>query len=392
MDHGLPTKIMKTSLYLSLFTASLLFAGCGEQNKPAAMATEKASPAAPDQVSLTAQQTRNIGVVLGQPEKRRMGTNLQLSGEVDVPPAGLVSISVPYGGFLKQTSLIPGARIRKGQVLARLEHPDYIQLQQDYLDTQTRIQLAELEYARQQELNQEKISALKTLQQARAALALLQNNRAALRQKLQMININPDRLKHTGISRSISLLSPINGYVKEVKANIGTLVSASDVLFELVNTEHLHIRLNAFEKDISALHPGQQFSFRLANDPTERTAKIGVVGRTVAGDKTIPVHADLTGSDASLLPGMFVTASIKTESAEVTALPETAVVQYEGQSYIFVAQGQNQFKRIPVTTGTRQKEMVAVSLPAELENSTKIAVKGAHNLLAKQANAEAEEE
>ena len=387
---------MKTTIYISLFTASLLVAGCGEQKKPAApaaaVAAGKASPATADLVSLTAQQTRNIGVVLGQAEKRRMGTSLQLSGEVDVPPAGLVNISVPYGGFLKQTSLIPGTRVRKDQVLALLEHPDYIELQQDYLDTQTRIQLAEQEYARQQELNQENITALKTLQQARAALALLQNNRAALRQKLQMININPDRLTHTGISRRISLRSPINGYVKDVNASIGTLVSASDVLFELVNTEHLHIRLNVFEKDISALHAGQQISFRLANDPTERTAEIEVVGHAVAGDKTIPVHAHLSRPDASLLPGMFVTASVESQATEVMALPETAVVQYAGQSYIFVAQGPNQFRRIPVTTGTRQEEMVAVNLPAELESSAGIAVKGAHNLLAMQANAEAEEE
>jgi cobalt-zinc-cadmium efflux system membrane fusion protein len=406
MDHGLKTvdnknrlEIMKISISLALLTAGLFFSACGKKDVSAdtaaaasAVAAALPTPAPAGLVTLTARQSQNIGVVLGRPERRHLGASLQLSGEVDVPPAGLVSISVPYGGFLKHTRLMPGARIRKGQVLAVLEHPDYIQLQQDYLDTQTRIQLAELEYARQRELNQEKISALKTLQQVRAELQLLRNNRAALRQKLMMININPDRLSPGSISRTISLLSPINGYVKNVNANIGTLVSASDVLLELVNTEHLHIRLNAFEKDIPHLYPGQPFSFRLANDNTERTARIGVVGRVVAGDKTIPVHADLARADAKLLPGMFVTASIKTKAAAVTALPETAVVQYEGQSYIFVEQAPNLYRRVPVTTGTRQEAMVAVQLPAELENSAKIAVQGAHNLLARQANAEAEEE
>ncbi|MGV3503292.1 MAG: efflux RND transporter periplasmic adaptor subunit [Adhaeribacter sp.] len=391
---------MKSTLFLSLLTAGLLLGGCAKQKTTETAAAETAAAeagaaetaAAADLVSLTALQAKNIGVELGQAQKKSMGANLQLSGEVDVPPAGLVSISVPYGGFLKQTSLMPGSRIRKGQVLAVLEHPDYIQLQQDYLDTQTRLQLTELEYARQQELNKEKISARKTLEQVQAELQLLRNNRAALRQKLQMININPDRLRSQGISRSIRLLSPINGFVREVKANIGSLVNASDVLFELVNTSHLHLRLNAFEKDISRLQPGQQFTYRLANDHTERKAEIRVVGRAVAGDKTIPVHADLLGGEASLLPGMFVTANIKTAAAEVTALPESAVVQYQGQTYIFVEEKTNQFRRIPVAAGTRSEEMVAVTLPAELEQSTKIAVKGAHNLLAKQANAEAEEE
>lgn len=389
---------MKSTLFLSLLTAGLLMGGCAKQNNTEAAAQTSTAetaaaetPAAADLVSLTARQARNIGVELGSAQKKSMGANLQLSGEVDVPPAGLVSVSVPYGGFLKQTSLMPGSRIRKGQVLAVLEHPDYIQLQQDYLDTQTRLQLAGLEYARQQELNKEKISARKTLEQVQAELQLLRNNRAALRQKLQMININPDQLSSRGISRSIRLLSPINGFVREVHGNIGSLVSASDVLFELVNTGHLHLRLNAFEKDISQLQPGQQFTYRLANDNTERKARIRVLGRALAGDKTIPVHADLVGEEASLLPGMFVTANIKTAAAEVSALPETAVVQYQGQAYIFVEEKENQFRRIPVATGSRSGDLVAVTLPAGLEQSAKIAVKGAHNLLAKQANAEEEE-
>src|SRR5699024_877755 len=107
-------------------------------------------------------------------------------------------------------------------------------------DTQTKIQLAELEYARQQELTQEKVAALKNFQQARAELQLLKNNRAGLRQKLLMINIDPAKLSNGGITRYVNILSPINGYVKSVNANLGTMINTSDILFELVNTEDLH--------------------------------------------------------------------------------------------------------------------------------------------------------
>ena len=129
----------------------------------------------------------------------------------------------------------------------------------------------------------------------------------------------------------------------------------------------------------------------MANDPTERTAEIAIVGRTVEENKTIPVHAHITHPEPGLLPGMFLTATIKTENEEVIALPETALVQYEGQSYVFVEAGNHQFRRVPVTTGIKNNEMIQVTLPADLENTNKIAVKGAHNLLAMQANAEEEE-
>jgi membrane fusion protein, heavy metal efflux system len=381
---------MKSTLIIYVLATGLILASCGEKESPEVAATEAAG-AAPQNLTLTQKQFQNIGVELGSPEKIKMGATLQLSGEVDVPPSGLVNVAVPYGGFLRKTGLMPGSRIRKGQVLAVLEHPDYVQLQQDYLDTQTRIQLAELEYARQQELTQEKVAALKNFQQVRAELQLLKNNRAGLRQKLLMINIDPAGLSNGGITRYVNILSPINGYVKSVNANLGSMINTSDILFELVNTEDLHLKLNVFEKDIPKLQKGQKVNFKLANDPTERTGEIALVGRTVEANKTIPVHAHITHPEPGLLPGMFLTATIKTDNEEVTALPETALVQYEGQSFIFVAAGNHQFRRVPVTPGIKNGEMIQVTLPADLEGSAKIAVKGAHNLLAMQANAEEEE-
>ena len=381
---------MKSTLIIYVLAATFIMGSCSEKENPEVAATA-APAAAPENLALTQKQFRNIGVELGSPQKIKMGATLHLSGEIDVPPSGLVNVAVPYGGFLRKTSLMPGTRIRKGQVLAVLEHPDYVQLQQDYLDTQTKIQLAELEYARQQELTQEKVAALKNFQQARAELQLLKNNRAGLRQKLLMININPANLSNGRISRYVNILSPINGFVKSVNANLGSMINTSDILFELVNTEDLHLKLNVFEKDITRLKQGQKVNFKLANDPAERTAEIALVGRTVEANKTIPVHAHITNPVSALLPGMFLTATIKTENEEVTALPETALVQYEGQSYIFVDAGNHQFRRVPVTTGIKNGEMIQVTLPAELENSGKIAVKGAHNLLAMQANAEEEE-
>ncbi len=342
----------------------------------------------PDQISLTAEQVKNMGIVLGSPTQQTLGTTLQLSGEVDVPPSGLISISVPYGGFLRQTSLIPGAQVHKGQILAVLEHPDYVQIQQDYLDTKTKIELAQQEYARQQELVAEKISAAKNVQQVRAELRLLKNNQAALRQKLLMININPDGLTSGKISRTISLQSPINGFVKNVNANVGKMISANDILFELVNTDELHIELNAFEKDISKLKPGQRFSFRLPNEQKDRLAEISLVGQSVEGDNVIPVHAHLIKKDPKLLPGMFVTASIQTGLKEATVLPEMAVVQLEGKKYIFVEEQNLKFKKIQVETGIKNQDKVEVNLPEDLKDSGKIAIKGAHNLLAIQTKAE----
>ncbi|WP_205503455.1 efflux RND transporter periplasmic adaptor subunit [Rufibacter psychrotolerans] len=385
---------MRTSLFTYSLAGLLLFSACSEKNTPETPTAETAAAPVetPELITLTQQQMQNAGVELGSPTQQKLGNTLQLSGEIDVPPTSLISVSVPYGGFVKSMNLLPGQHIRKGQVLATLQHPDYVQLQQDYLDTRARLQLANLEYQRQQELTQEKVSALKNLQQIKTEREVLQNSLAALREKLLMININPARLQNGKISRTINITSPINGFVKNTLVNVGKMVNASDVLFELVNTDDLHLKLNAFEKDVRYLSPGQRLTYTLPNDPAPRTAEIILVGHSVEGDKTVPIHAHLDHHDEhKLLPGMYVTATVQTTDRTVTALPESAVVQFDGTPYVYASPGNRQFKRVEVKTGLKGNGYVEVQLPAELQSTSSIAVKGAHNLLAMQENKEEEE-
>jgi cobalt-zinc-cadmium efflux system membrane fusion protein len=383
---------MKATLLLYLIAGCLLLPACSSDKAHPTQAPEQASGnAAAGEVVLTQAQFEQLGIQLGNPTRQQLGVALQLSGEIDLPPAGLVNISVPYGGFLRQTNLLPGQTVRKGQLLALLEHPDYVQLQQDYLDTETRLTLARLEYDRQRELAAEKVNALKTLQQAEAEVQLLLHNQAALREKLIMLHIDPKKLRDGGICRTIRLTSPINGFVKSVNANVGKMVNASDVLFELVNTDDLHVKLNAFEKDVHRLNAGQPVTFRLASDSTERKARIILVGRSVEADKVVPVHAHPEVNDAELLPGMFVTATVETESQPVLVLPETAVVQYEGKAYVFVDGGNYHFRRVAVATGVRQGGMVEVQSLGLPPASGQVVVKGAHNLLAVQVGGTDEE-
>ncbi|RNI32630.1 efflux RND transporter periplasmic adaptor subunit [Rufibacter immobilis] len=387
---------MRTNILSYAFVGLLLVSACSEKNSPEmetpAAQSAAAAPENPEVITLTEQQMQNTRIELGAPSQQKLGNTLQLSGEIDVPPTSLVSVSVPYGGFVKTMNLLPGQHINKGQVLATLQHQDYVQLQQDYLDTRARLQLANLEYARQQELTQEKVSALKNLQQVKTEREVLQNSLAALREKLLMININPARLQNGKISRTINIVSPINGFVKNTLVNVGKMVSSTDVLFELVNTDDLHLKLNAFEKDVPYLSPGQRLTYTLPNDATPRSAEIILVGHSVEGDKTVPVHAHLAHADEhKLLPGMYVTATVPTKERSVTALPESAVVQFQGVSYIYASSGNRAFRRVAVQTGLKGNGYVEVQLPAELQNSRRIAVKGAHNLLAMQENKEEEE-
>ncbi|MBD0256907.1 MAG: hypothetical protein ICV83_14405 [Cytophagales bacterium] len=60
------------------------------------------------------------------------------------------------------------------------------------------------------------------------------------------------------------------------------------------------------------------------------------------------------------------------------ALPETAVVHYEGKAYVFVDAGNYRFRRVAVATGVRQGEMVEVRSEGLPATSGQVVVKRAH--------------
>lgn len=379
-------------------SCSLLFA-CGGQaieseETAAAPKTEQKASASSDMVQLTGQQYQYAGIQLGKLETRRLGRVVKVNGVLDVPPQNMASVSAPMGGFLKSTRLLPGTRVKKGQVIAMMEHPDYIQLQQDYLDSKSRLELAQLEYDRQKELNRENVNSAKVYQQATADYQVLQHRVKALSEKLLFIGLNPTRLSSEGLSRAIPIYSPINGYVKEVNVNLGRFVNPTDVLFEIINTEHMHLALSVFEKDVSRIREEQRVVFNLPNEPRqERMGRVHLVGKAIGTDKTVMIHVHIDKDDPTLLPGMYVNARIETGDSTALTVPDAAIVSAEGKDYVFVPKGgqPHGFQRVEITKGISENGYTAVRLPANLKpEQTRVVVKGAYSLLAKMLNVEEE--
>jgi cobalt-zinc-cadmium efflux system membrane fusion protein len=314
---------------------------------------------------------------------------------LDVPPQQLVTVSIPLGGFLKNTELLQGVRVKKGQVIATIENIDFIQIQQDYLEAKNQFEFARADYERQTELSKENINAQKTLQQAQSNFATWQAKSNALRAKLGMLNINISSLEQGNITNSVNIYSPINGYVTEVNVNIGKYLQPNDILFEIVNTEHLHAELTIFEKDIPKIRIGQKVRFKLANESTERLATIYLIGRKITSERTIRIHCHIDTEDAQLLPGMYLKANVETGGAEVPSLPDEAIVDYQGKKYIFTvsekSEAEQHFTMQEIQTGNNELGYTEIMLPDDSEaTKMEVVVKGAYALLSKMKNSEEE--
>jgi cobalt-zinc-cadmium efflux system membrane fusion protein len=395
-------------LLLTVMT-SIGFASCGDSEQKSADEEVLHHDEDENTVEITEGQYLNAGIELGKVEQKQISGTVRVNGVLDVPPQQQVSVSVPLGGFLKDTPLLQGSQVKKGQVIATIENLDFVQMQQDYLEAKNQLEFAKADYERQQELSAENVNSKKTLQQAKTSFVGLQAKVSGLTEKLKVLRISTASLEAGNITSSIQLISPINGYVTEVNVNIGKFVNPSDILFEIVDTEHLHAELTVFEKDIPRLKIGQKVRFTLANETKERTATIYLIGREIGSDRTIRIHCHIDKEDVNLLPGMYLKAVVETGGIEVTALPSQAIVDYQGKKYIFYELSQphaamknesseaheeeHHFTMLEVQVGNTEMGYTEVILPDDFaSDSTLIATKNSYAILSKMKNSEEEGE
>jgi len=356
-------------------------------------------------VELTEAQIKTAGVAFGKVEMKQISGTIKVNGVLDVPPQQLVSVSVPLGGFLKSTELLQGMHVKKGQLIATIENTEYIQLQQDYLEATNQLEFSKADYERQKELARENVNAAKTLQQAKSTFLTWMAKKNGFEAKLKLLNINLAELETGRITSTIRIYAPISGYVTEVNVNIGKFVSPTDVLFEIVDTEHLHAELTVFEKDIPKIKIGQKIRFTLANETEERMAKVYLIGREITSDRTVRIHCHIDKEDTDLLPGMYLKAVVETSGASVPALPDEAVVDYQGKKYVFVLgrddhkevaeEGEEHqkegthFQIVEVQVGVSELGYTEVNLPEGIDTTT-VVTKGAYAVLSKLKNSEEE--
>lgn len=337
--------------YPLLIIILLVVAGCGTRQSSAK--EEPPTTTAPQNtVTLTDAEMGTAGISVGLAEKGLVSNYLKVNGLIDVPPQNIVSVSFPIGGYLVATRLIPGMKIRKGQPIAEMKDQAILQLQEDYLMARTRAGYLQKEYERQKLLNATKTSSDKVLEQTGSDYQTQRILVNSLREKLRMIGINPATLNENNIRRSVMIYAPINGYVSAVHVNIGRYVNPSDVLFELVNPNDLHLALKVFEKDLRYIKPGQRVKATLVNNPgKEYDAVVSLISRNLDEDRSAQVHCHLLNATDQLLPGMFANARIAVENREALTVPEEAVVRWGDGQYIFEEKGKGNFEMIPVKVG-----------------------------------------
>lgn len=375
------------------FSAGLIFglfllASCSKNDSSDGGIEVSEAPEQNTEIELTEEQFKTMKMEWGPVHTGDFSEEIQVQGTVQIPVEGMREITTYFGGYVQDLKLIEGQEVRKGEVLFTLENPDFLRLQQDFLEINSQLAYLKAEWERQKTLAQEQISAQKNFLKAAADYDAASAKAQSLKKQLAMLGINADGLTPATMRSKISVPSPISGFVEEVLAVPGQFLPPAAKALALMSKEHIHVELVLFEKDASKVHVGQIVEFISPDRPNEvLKAKIKVVGKSINAQRQINVHADLLDEkeEAKLTPGMFLQARIQLDPQRSLAVPEESIIEVGEDHYILVQKSKSAgaftLQKIKVTLGAKGKHYRAISTEAALDSTVVVLVKGGFNLL-----------
>ncbi len=377
---------MKT-IYTSLLTIIIL-SSCGRNTTSTTTKEDSTDDVVSNIVQLTKEQASLAQLELAPIQQGKMKGMTHLNGVIDVPPTGIASVSIPMGGYIQDINLIPGTFVKKGQVLATVKDPAYVQLQENYLATKAKLSYLQQDLDRQKTLLTQEAVSKKSFQQIQADYNTNAIQLKALSEQLKLINIQPENLTTEKMSSLVQLVAPIAGYISKVNINRGKYVTPSDILLEIINPNDIHAAITIYEKDIANFKVGMKGTITLTQDPNKKYAvTVLAVAHNINEDKTALLHCHFDKIPANVLPGMFLTADMVVETKDAILIPIESVQRFQGKDYIFIKTSENVFEAKEIQVIQSNTAYVTVSnADANAWIGKQIVVKNAYSLLGKMMN------
>jgi len=365
---------------LSLLVVLFTMISCSNK-APETNAAEKTN-ATSSVLILTEKQVLSLGIKSSALTKSFIGMSIFANGMIDVPPQNKSFISVPFGGYIRDINVLDGMRVAKGEVLLVVEHPEIIQLQQDYLEVQGNMEYLKAEMDRQKALLDKEAGSAKNYQLAKSNWQVAQAKLSGLSMKLEMANVNVAALKNGTIQREQKIRSPFSGIVTKVNTNVGSFADPKDNLLEVIDLQHAHAELTVYEKYLKSLKLNQLVDLTFVDSEEKTSAKIFLIGREIGADRTFKVHCHFDKLPKEIVPGSYLKAEINVDEMEQIVVPTDAIVNFGGKDMIYVTSDNRHFIPVEIEVLSTQGDKTAIQAINEMDFiNRKFVSKGAYELL-----------
>lgn len=296
--------IKQRIIYLML---ALLAASCSGTSEQPASSAGTAETVAQSDVDST--QTPEVDGVSGA---TNVANPPSFNGVIVMPPQNHVTVTLSMGGSVQDICILPGEYVRKGEIILTLANPDFIELQQSYLDAAAQTEYLAKEYDRQQKLVSGESASLKRMQQSKADYLSMKSRMEAAAAQLTLLGTDTTNLNQKGIRTYLEVRAPRNGYVTNIDINAGKYYAAGEPVCDVIDKSTPMLQLTAYEKDLDKLLPGSCFTFKVngMSDSTFSAELISVDQMVDNMNRSIKVYARITQACPNFRPGMYVSAQI----------------------------------------------------------------------------------
>lgn len=378
----------------------LLLIGCNTNEKQEPESTQAANQTHTiTQIQLTRAQSVQANIKTGEIGQRLLPSKLETTAEITIDKINTATVSAFSDGIITKLFAQQNQLVQKGSVLATIQKPDLVDLQQQYLANQDRLEFLKTEYERYRSLKEADATATKNYLKAEAEWKAAITIQKTIAAKLRQFHIDPSLLTADNIITEINLKAPISGTISKVLANIGTSLSPGTPIYELTDYKQLHPVLYVFEKDLFNVQKGQTVELILPGEEQKTfQATIYSIERLVDPErKTVKVHARFTTSiPDQLAVGAYLEGKIWINNKKtVPALPKEAIIREDQSNYIFILEKEDDsalyFRKVKVKLGASDANFTAITPEESLPETAKVVLNGAYYISAQGAGLSAEE-
>jgi len=338
--------------------------------------------AAENTITISQEYVTNLGIIIGKLTPAKQIPLLTAPAKVVIPPEHEYIVSASQAGLITKLNAALGDTVKKGQILAQLNSPDFLSMQRLYLKAVSEMLLSSLSYQRDQKLAAEGVIAERRWQETNSLHTTYVSEVNEHKQLLEIAGMTSEEInrltKTRQLSSQLSVHAPISGVVMDRMAVAGERMDILAPLYRIANLDELWLEINIPHEHIGQIKIGDQV--HIENSPID--AVITLLGQSVNPENqtllaraTIKDSKNLIKQHAPVRAGQSInTQIIQASDNAVFRVPNTAIAQNDGLAYIFI-RTQDGFTVSAITVIGKQGDVSIIS--GNLSGDESIAIKGA---------------
>ncbi len=359
-----------------IIIAAVIVTGCSE---PTDNGEENVSD---HLIHISHEQFKAEQMKLGNAAMHSFTQVFKTNGIVDASPQSKAFVYSYVPGIIKSISVNLGSHVRKGQKLCTIESKEFINIQQQYLESLAKFKATESDYQRVKSLYDDKISSQKAFIAIESEYKMLIAKIKALKAELKILNVNLRNLEDGNLETYLPVLSPIEGYITLQDCNLGQFVDSQKLLMKVIDNRNLQLHFFVYQENVSKVQSGQMLDiYSPDNSNIIYTGKIISVGKSIDPEtKSIKCIAELEDNNRKVfIPGMYFQVEVKIDILNTIAIPSEAIFKSGNKYYVMVKEKQDDngslFRKEEVSTGLVSKGFTQIIGDKHLND---VLVKGAY--------------